>query len=159
MTLILTRGEIVTCKVLGLGSDGEGIADHLGMKIFVEGAIPGEVIKLRITQVKKNYAHGVLITVVTPSEHRTRAPCPYFDRCGGCQIQHLTHSFQLEMKRNRVVEALRRIGKIENVEVLPCVPSEKNFGYRNKIQFPVSKEKKLGLYQKGSHEIVPVDAM
>jgi len=127
------------------------------MKIFVEGALPGETVSVEVTQQKKAYAKAKLLSLLTPSHERTEPLCPLFGECGGCQVMHLQYPAQLNLKKKRVEDALQRIGGLQDVNVLPCLPSPTSLGYRNKIQLPVlwkNGQKTLGLYRKNSHEIV-----
>jgi 23S rRNA (uracil1939-C5)-methyltransferase len=147
-------------KISSLSSAGEGIGSIDGMKIFVEGALPGEEVAVTLVEQKKSYAKAELNQILSPSLERTKPPCSAFGQCGGCQVMHLHYPSQLEFKRKRVFEALERIGGMYNPEVLPCLPSPFSLGYRNKIQIPVLWEKGkkiLGLYRKNSHEIIPLD--
>lgn len=143
-------------QIHALGSSGEGVAYHEGYTLFIEGALPGEEVETEITECHKRYGRGKLLRVITPSPDRVKPVCPLFGTCGGCQVMHLSYPKQLEMKRQRVAEALKRIGKIENCEVLPCLPSPNPLGYRNKIQLPV-RGTEIGLYTHSTHDIVPVE--
>lgn len=149
----------ITLSINGLGHSGEGVGHLDGITIFVDGALPGEIIKARLFCVKKTHAFAKLISVTTPSPHRVKPPCPIFDKCGGCQIMHLSYIEQLKFKKKRVADALERIGKIDPTIVLDPIPSPLEFGYRNKIQLPVRDlgGPTLGLYAKNSHDLVPVD--
>ncbi len=139
-----------------LGSSGEGIGTlEDGLKVFVDGALPGEEVEIALVQRKKTYAKGKLLRVLTPSKMRTTPICPLFGTCGGCQIMHLNYETQLEVKRQRIIDAFERIGEISNPQVEPCTPSPKPLHYRNKIQLPVSAGK-IGLYRKNSHEVIDV---
>lgn len=148
-----------------LGTSGEGIGSVEGFKIFVEGALPLEKVRVVITAIKSNYGIGKLLEILIPSPHRIKPPCPLFDRCGGCQIMHLTYPKQLEVKRKRVMDAFERIGKSKILEMPEVEPSDPFLYYRNKIQLPVTplpdggdqEGVEIGLYQKGSHQVVPVD--
>lgn len=153
-------GTCIEIEIEDLGSSGEGIGAYQGFKFFVDGVLPGELIEIEVTVVKKNYGMGKLKKIIKPSPARVKPICPVFDRCGGCQIMHLDYSKQLEVKRKKVVEALRRIGKMELKEVPNIVASPLPLYYRNKIQLPASGAKhslKLGLYEKKSHQVVPVE--
>jgi 23S rRNA (uracil1939-C5)-methyltransferase len=146
-------------QITSLSSTGEGIGSLGGMKIFVEGALPNETVAIKITRPKKTYAQGELLSILKPSSERRDPPCPLFGECGGCQIMHLDYAAQLELKKRRVIDALQRIGKFTDLEVLPCLPSPTFLGYRNKIQLPVRWEngqQTMGLYRKNSHEIIPL---
>ncbi len=146
--------------VTSLSSTGEGIGTLDGLKVFVDGALPGEAISIEITKQKKNYAKGRMLEVLDPSPERTEPICPLFGECGGCQVMHLQYPAQLGLKRQRVVDALERIGGFEKPHVLPCHPSPTSIGYRNKIQLPIiwdGEKKTIGMYRKNSHEIVPIE--
>jgi len=152
--------ENIKLLINSVGSNGEGVGKHQGMTIFIDGALPGEEVIARLSQVKKSYAHAELIKIVTPSVHRVKPICPLFGRCGGCQIMHLEYSEQLKVKRQKVIDALTRIGKLENIHVAECIASPTDLNYRNKVQLPVaySNDKLLvGFYQKKSHTIIPVE--
>ncbi len=142
-------------EITDLGHQGEGVGRHEGKAIFVEGALPGERVRIEIVQEKERYAKGKLIEIVKRSKSRVDPPCPYFDRCGGCQIMHLDYASQLAIKHQRVQETVRRIGRLD-IAVEPCRPSPRELCYRNKILLPVRES--IGLYAKGSHEVIPIDA-
>ncbi|MBS0623984.1 MAG: 23S rRNA (uracil(1939)-C(5))-methyltransferase RlmD [Verrucomicrobia bacterium] len=144
-----------------LGALGEGIGTlEDGLKIFVEGALPGEHVEVTLTLRKQNYAKGSLVRVLEPSQARQTPPCPLFGTCGGCHLMHLEYTQQIQLKRQRVINALERIGKLKDLpEVQPCVASPLPLHYRNKIQLPVfetQKQRKIGLYRKNSHDIIDV---
>lgn len=147
-------------QITALSSTGEGIGTLNGLKVFVDGALPGEAVSIEITKKQKTYAKGKLIEILSPSPMRTTPICPLFGTCGGCQVMHLQYPAQLNLKRQRVIDALMRIGGFTSPHVLPCLPSPSSLGYRNKIQLPVVWEngsKTIGLYRKKSHDIVPID--
>ncbi|MCP5470155.1 MAG: 23S rRNA (uracil(1939)-C(5))-methyltransferase RlmD [Chlamydiales bacterium] len=141
--------------IRSLGSSGEGVGtDETGKTLFIEGALPGETVEYTLDVEKKRYAKGKLVCVVESSPHRTKPPCPLFGTCGGCHIQHLTYEQQLAVKRQRVIDALQRIGHLDH-DVEPCIPSPQPLHYRNKIQLP-HKSGEIGLFRKNSHDIVPL---
>ena len=138
----------------GLTSEGQGVGQLDGLKVFVEGGLPNEHVRIAIDDRKKNYAVGHVIEIVEPSVDRPR--CPLANRCGGCQLQHMGYEAQLRWKRRQVVDAVERIGKL-HVEVEPTIGMEDPWRYRNKMQFPVGRSKnglRLGCYEKRTHEIV-----
>lgn len=154
------QGKSVELQIERLGIYGEGVARHEGFTLFVEGALPGERVEALIYEVRKSFGRARLTKVLTPSLHRVEPPCPYFSRCGGCQIMHLRYPEQLIEKRQRVVDALERIAKIDFPEVFPCMPSPLSLGYRNKIQLPVcytDGQPQMGFYMASSHELVAID--
>ncbi len=153
-------GQLISCTIDGFGSSGEGVGHYNGYTLFIDGALPGEVVQVKLTECHKRYAKARLFRIITASDDRVDPPCPLFGKCGGCQLMHLSYPKQLEMKRKRVSDALVRIGKIQNVEVPPCLPSPETLSYRNKIQLPVRKTQTgtaLGLYAKGSHHLVELE--
>ena len=145
-------------KVLinNLGCYGEGVGKLDGFTIFIDGALPGEEVTAQLYKKEKRYGKAKLLTVDTPSLSRAIPACPLFDRCGGCQLMHIEYQEQLRIKRQKVVEALQRIGKID-VEVSPCIPSPDSLYYRNKIQTPV-KNGKIGFYARSSNDLVDVES-
>src|SRR2546425_9050282 len=88
----------------------KGLAHDGSLAIFVEGVLPGESVRIQLERVKKGYAEGRLLEVVTPSPNRTDAPCPVYGQCGGCQLQHASPTAQLELKRSILTETLVRLG-------------------------------------------------
>lgn len=149
---------VVTIR--SLGSGGEGVGTYEGMVCFVEGALPGEQVKIRVTASKNNYFKADLLEVLIPSPYRVTPICPVFGRCGGCQLMHLSYPQQLELKKNQVEDALKRIGGFQDVIVASCIASPDPLYYRNKIQLPIlygSEGWIMGLYARGSHDIIPVE--
>ncbi|MCB1118525.1 MAG: 23S rRNA (uracil(1939)-C(5))-methyltransferase RlmD [Chlamydiia bacterium] len=142
--------------ITSLGASGEGVGSLDGLKVFVDGALPGEVVKIELTTQKKTYAKAKLLEVIEPSPHRVTPPCPHYEPCGGCQLMHLSYPEQLNMKRQRVVDALQRIGHL-NVEVLRCLPSPDDFHYRNKVQCPYQQHT-LGFFSRGTHTVTPIES-
>jgi 23S rRNA (uracil1939-C5)-methyltransferase len=157
---VVKKSETVEVECRSLGCAGEGVCSADGLTLFVPGALPGERLLAEVEEVRPRFAKASLLSVIRPSPHRITPPCPIFDRCGGCQIQHLDYSGQLEAKRQRVIDALNRIGGLRDVEVLPCRPAPTPFGYRNKIQMAIRKEHgvtQVGFYSRNSHELVAVE--
>ena len=141
-------------KIHGLGSSGEGVGKIDGLAVFVEGALPNEEVLAEIDTRKKNYAVGRLVEVVKKSSERVEPFCPLYKDCGGCQLQHLSYPAQLKWKRQQVVDAIERIGKISGVEIFDTLGMGNPLRYRNKMQFPVGKILQIGCYARGSHKII-----
>lgn len=141
-----------------LGINGEGIGHLEGLTVFVDGALPGETVDVHVYEKHKRYARAKVMHTHMQSPHRKTAPCPLFGKCGGCQLMHLDDEEQLKNKRQRVLDALQRIGKLD-VEVLPCIPSPSPLHYRNKIQLPIlgGDSLRIGLYAQNSHDLVEID--
>lgn len=155
------KNEIVCGVVEAIGSNGEGIVKMDAVTFFVPACLPGEKVRFKILKIKNNIGYGKLEEVLTPAEERARAKCPVFLRCGGCALQHLAYESQLLHKNGVVKDALRKIGGLQ-VPVLPTVPSDLPFGYRNKLQMPIGVNKEgetvIGFYAERSHRIVPISA-
>lgn len=150
----------VSTIIESLGRNGEGIGYWQGYPLFVDRALPGELIEGRLAEQNHKYSRMDSFSIENPSSFRVKPICPIFNLCGGCQLMHMEYQKQLEFKRQQVIEALQKIGKMVDVEVLPCQPAPSPLAYRNKIQLPVSeKDQKMeiGLYARHSHEIVEMD--
>jgi len=150
-------GKKMELDIQRLGINGEGVGSWYGCTIFVDGALPLEKVYASLYEKKKNYGRAYLLNVIEPSPNRVDPICPLFGKCGGCQIMHMTYESQLRNKRQRVVDALERIGKFKDLYVEECIPSPMPLAYRNKIQIPVAASDegiRLGLYARNSHDLV-----
>jgi len=151
------RGEAIELEITGLAHGGDGVGRHAGFTIFVPQAVPGDTLRVRITEVKKNYARGEAAAILTPSPERAEPLCPVYAECGGCQLQHINYPAQLAYKQKQVEDALRRIGGLKEVTVRPVIGMTEPWYYRNKAQAPVGAangELIAGAYAKGTHRIV-----
>jgi len=135
---------------------GLGLAKLDGKTLLVRYAAPKETVEVELLKEKKDYAEGVVRRVLVPSPFRREPPCPYYGRCGGCQLQHLSYHAQLDVKRSILLENLERIGKLEEVPYEGELPSGEEFYYRVRVQFKV-KEGKLGFYRWESKEVVEIE--
>ena len=135
-------------------SETVGVVD--GYTVFVPQMIVGETARVKINHVKKSIAYGTVVELIAPSDKRVTPTCPHFGRCGGCTLMHMCYNEQLSFKQNKVAANLKKIGKLD-VDVLPCVPSAKTCGYRNKLSLPVSGrcgDVHIGMYERNSHRVV-----
>ena len=153
-------GRELELDVTHIAHGGEAFGRSEGKVIFVPQAIPGERVRVKIVREKKTWARARLLEVLVPSPDRVAPPCPYFgvDGCGGCQWQHIAYERQLALKREVVVDQLRRLGHIENPPVLDVLAVGEPFHYRNHMQFTVGPDGRLGLLKAESHTVVPVDS-
>ena len=126
------HGDQIELEISSMAFGGDSVGRFQDFAIFVPGGLPGERVRIKITQVKDHYATGEILTVLKRSPDRVTPVCPIFDECGGCQWQHFNYPRQLQTKRQFVVDALQRIGKLTNVAVQPCLPSPNPYAYRNK---------------------------
>ncbi|TLS36037.1 23S rRNA (uracil(1939)-C(5))-methyltransferase RlmD [Pseudalkalibacillus caeni] len=154
------KNDIVEVEFVDLSHEGAGVARVEGYTLFVPYGIPGEKAKVKVLKTKKGFGFGKLLEVLDESEHRITPPCPIYDKCGGCQLQHLTYERQLVYKRKLVQDVLERIGHLKDVTVHPTLGMDDPWRYRNKAQVPIGEREGgliAGFYQKGSHEIIDMD--
>ncbi|WP_442789518.1 23S rRNA (uracil(1939)-C(5))-methyltransferase RlmD [Paenibacillus sp. CAA11] len=112
MNAPVAKNDELELEIIGMNHDGEGVGRADGYTLFVAGALPGERTRVRVLKTKKQYGYAKLLDVLEASPDRVAAPCPIYDQCGGCQLQHLSYAGQLAWKRQHVVDALERIGKL-----------------------------------------------
>jgi 23S rRNA (uracil1939-C5)-methyltransferase len=148
---------ILSLAVEGYGSDGEGVARLPdGMTCFVKGALRGETCRVRLDKVGRSCAWGTAIEATTPSPARLAPDCPYDALCGGCALRHMTYQEELAFKKQKVQDALRRIGGVDT-PVSVIYGAENTVRYRNKVQFPAAPGPVIGFYRKGTHAVTDVD--
>ena len=152
----LKENQIYTATVEGYSSEGLGIVRINGAVVFVPRSIRGETVDVKITKVMKTAAAGEIVKIKTPSPERTKPECPYFGKCGGCDFQHMSYTEELWAKRQRVQDALQRIGGLD-IEVEEILGARDPMHYRNKSQYPVGADGAIGFYQARSHQVVPID--
>ncbi len=152
---MLKKNEIYRATVTGFTSEGLGVCRVEGCAVFVPNAAPNEEYDLRIVHIGKTAAHGRIVNIITRSPERVNRACPYAKQCGGCDFWHLTYAAETEIKRQRVLDALNRLGgqELSDLQITGAQTCE---GYRNKAQFPV-KSGEAGFFAKGTHELIPVE--
>ncbi|MGE5328249.1 MAG: 23S rRNA (uracil(1939)-C(5))-methyltransferase RlmD [Deltaproteobacteria bacterium] len=139
------------------GHEGQGVGRIEGFAVFVEGAVDGETVEVKIVKVEKNFAYGKLLKIIKEADSRINPVCPVFKRCGGCQIQHIDYEKQLSFKTKLVSETIHRIGGLENVKVYDAIGMKEPWNYRNKAQYPVGNidgKMGFGFYASRTHEII-----
>ena len=152
----LQENHIYTGTVEGYSSEGLGIVRLDGAVVFVPGAVRGETVDLKITKVMKTAAAGKIVKIHAPSPERAEPECPYYGRCGGCDFQHLTYPEELRAKRQRVQDAITRLGG-SAVEVEEILGAKDPTHYRNKSQYPVGADGAIGFFRERSHQVVAVE--
>ena len=155
----LQKNQLLTLRIERLSSDGSGVAHSAdGEAVFVPNTAPGDEARIKIVKDCGRYAFGILDQLLTPSPDRVEVDCPAAGPCGGCSLRHLSYKAELQAKHENVTDAFRRIGGLD-VPVLPTVPSPEVDRYRNKVQFPVGRDKNgqpcIGFYAGRTHRIVP----
>jgi 23S rRNA (uracil1939-C5)-methyltransferase len=139
----LKRGDEIILTVDDAAFEGRTIGRHEGFVVFVDGAVPGDSVKVRLLKVKKSYADAKVVSVEQPSPHRVAPKCRHFGPCGGCKWQHVDYRLQLTFKQQHVVDAFERIGGFPNPSVLPIIGSDDVFFYRNKMEYSFSEKEWL----------------
>ena len=151
----LEKGSVYTAVIDGYSSEGLGIARVNGAVVFVPHAVREEEIDLRITKVMKTSCTGEIVKIHNPSPERMEPECPYAGKCGGCAYRHLTYPEELWAKRQRVQDALTRIGGLD-LTVEEILGAKNPEHYRNKSQYPVGADGSIGFFQARTHKVVPI---
>ncbi|MFW6198929.1 MAG: TRAM domain-containing protein, partial [Gemmatimonadota bacterium] len=137
--LLEPRQRLGRVEIDGLSSEGAGVGRLPdGRAVFVHRTAPGEAVRIRVTEEKKRWARGRLVEVLEEAPERREAPCPRYDRCGGCTLEHLEYEAQLRWKGQIVSDALQRIGGLV-VDVPEVVPSPGRFRYRSRITLTLKR--------------------
>lgn len=152
----LQAGDIHQVELIDMTHTGEAVARVDNMIVFIEAGLPGDQVEIEVTKTKKNYAQGKLVKIIEPSPDRIEPPCEYAGTCGGCQLQAMSYEGQLRLKEKMVMDALCRIGGLEDINIKPIMGMEEPERYRNKAQYKVSP-KGTGFYAKKSHQIVYIE--
>lgn len=155
---IWKQGELIELNISDTSDTGDGVGRSHERVVFVPDTVPGDRVVVRLVHVKPTYAHAKLKQLLEPSPHRIRPSCIVADKCGGCQWQHIDYQYQLEAKRNQVIQALERIGGFVQPPVDAVLRAPSPLGYRNKATYPVGVSAtgnvQAGYYQKGSHQLI-----
>ncbi|MFF3103398.1 23S rRNA (uracil(1939)-C(5))-methyltransferase RlmD [Viridibacillus arvi] len=159
---IMEMGQKLTITIKRLGINGEGIGYYKRNVVFVKGALPGEDVIAQVTKVNRNFAEAEVVKIHKKSPIRQTPPCPVYEECGGCQLQHITYKGQLAAKRDVIVQALTKYVKSQanKIHVRPTMGMDDPWHYRNKSQFQVRKpgNKVLaGLYSANSHKLLNIE--
>ena len=159
---LVKKGQQISLKIKRLGINGEGIGYYKKLIIFVPGALPKEEVTATITNVTPKFAEGTLQSVKKAAKDRVVPPCPVYETCGGCQLQHLAYKAQLDFKKDLLKQALNKFKPVnyQNYELRKTIGMENPWNYRNKAQFQLRQidgQVEAGLYQADSHQLVPID--
>lgn len=157
---MLNKNDIVEVEIVDLTHEGAGVAKVDGFVFFVDNALPGEVIKMRVLKLKKNIGFGKVEEYVTLSPNRNQDIDATYLRSGIADFGHMTYEEQLKFKRKQVVDNLYKTASISDVEVAETLGMETPYAYRNKAQVPVRRVKgqlETGFYRKNSHDLIPIE--
>ena len=158
-----TKTQTVRIERMAYSPSAIAKADD-GKTLFIDRGAPGDVVKVSITEEKPSYALARIEEIVEPSALRTQKPPACTSFCGGCPWAHLSYEAQCASKRENVIDTLSRIGKMDKARadeiVEACVPSKKQWGYRNKLELGVKSDAQgklvLGMFAEGSHDLAPI---
>lgn len=152
----MQKNDEIEIEITDMTDDGSGIGRYGGMAVFVPCTAVGDRVRVLVLKVKKTYAFGKLLSVITPSPDRTENDCRSFNRCGGCVYRHISYEAECRIKYTRVYEAVKRIGGVD-LKPREIIKSDSPDRYRNKAQYPVAEDGSLGFYAFRSHRIAPCD--
>lgn len=157
----LSTGDIIEVSIERLAYGGDGVARYNGLALFVPFAAPGERLRVRVTEVKKNFARAAIEQVVTASDSRREAPCRYFGECGGCQLQHINYQAQLLAKEGFVRDALERVGRVDWPHEIQ-IRHAGELGYRARAQVKLERVEdsriSIGFARAGSRSVCDVES-
>ena len=154
---MLRKNEYALCDIIDVNNMGCGVARIDGMVVFVDGAVTGDRLRVKMIKIAKDYGVARIEEILEASPYRIASDCPVSGRCGGCAYRHIAYPYELELKRGYVLQAFRKAG-ISGAEVGGVLHTGEICGYRNKIQLPVSPETAdAGYYARRSHEIIACD--
>jgi len=142
------KGQKIEVRIEKLAFGGKGIGQFEGRKVFVNDAVPGDLVECSLSRIKPNYFEAKLVKIIKSSDLRIKPKCKHFDICGGCTWQYLNYDEQLKIKETQVKEALEHIGGFKNPIVKPIIGCDEPWFYRNKMEFSFYKEM-VGLHPKG----------
>ncbi|PYM14619.1 MAG: 23S rRNA (uracil(1939)-C(5))-methyltransferase RlmD [Candidatus Rokuibacteriota bacterium] len=151
------RGDTIELQIDDLAFGGDGVGRLDGYVMFVRGAVPGDLVRVRVTESRARYGRGAIVSIVHPSADRVDAPCPYFGSCGGCRLQHLAYPAQLAFKEKQVRDCLARLGGLDAPEIRPIMGAADPYAYRNKMEFTIAGSPgapTLGLHQAERYDVV-----
>lgn len=143
MSIIKKNFVLEGLEVIDTSTEGKAIAKHDNLVVFIDGAVPGDVVDVMIHRKKNSYAEGKAIKLITPSPYRIEPRCEHFGTCGGCKWQSLSYEHQLYFKQKYVSDAFNRIGKLEFDHISPILGNKAPYFYRNKLEFSFSNKKWL----------------
>lgn len=156
---MLNKNECYKAQITGYTNEGMGVARIENFVVFVKNAILGEICDIKIIKVNKNISYGIIEKVIEKSKDRVEPECMVSKACGGCSLWHMNYDSELEFKREKVENTLKRIGNV-GIGVEKITASDDVTRYRNKAQFPVCDKDGhaiFGFYRSNSHEIIECD--
>ena len=160
MSVSVEKNKEYIVDIIDNGYEGEGIAKIEDFTIFINGAIKNEKCRILIVKVNKSYAFGKLLEVINKSPNRIASDCKTYKRCGGCSLRHIKYEETLNIKKH-IVQNLVDKSLVTKIQVKDVIGMEKPIYYRNKLQYPVGRDKNglpvMGVFANRTHEIIPVE--
>lgn len=148
-------------RIDSLAYGGNGVARLDGFVLFVRRGLPGDLVRARVTKVKRNHAEATAVDVLEPGSVRVDAPCSHYPACGGCRFQDLAYEAQIAEKERQVRDALQRIGGLDPLPLEPILPADSPFHYRNKLEYSFTQAPEgpaAGLHRAGRwDEVLPIE--
>jgi 23S rRNA (uracil1939-C5)-methyltransferase len=154
MSKIKKNYTLENLEVVDISTEGKAIAKHEGLVVFIEGAVPGDIVDVLVHRKKNSFAEATVQTIKKYSEERVKPVCEHFGTCGGCKWQNLSYKTQLEFKQKYVFDAFTRIGKLDFPELMPILGNKEEYYYRNKLEFSFSNKKWLSREEMDSGELI-----
>ncbi|MCY7024078.1 23S rRNA (uracil(1939)-C(5))-methyltransferase RlmD [Streptococcus sanguinis] len=157
---MLKKNDMIEVEIVDLSHEGAGVAKAEGLVFFVENALPGELIRMRVLKVNKKIGFGKVEEFLRTSDQRNENLDMAYLRTGIADLGHLNYSAQLDFKRKQVKDSLYKIAGLSDVEVPPTLGMEQPLGYRNKAQVPVRRvngQLETGFFRKNSHDLLPIE--
>lgn len=150
----MQKGDIIKITIDNLDHQGRGIGRYQDKVVFTPNTLPGEVVKVKVDKLKKNIAEAHVESIIDVSEKRVSSCCPYFNKCGGCDLLHLTYDQQLDFKENKIKEIMHKFCHYD-FQINPIIGSKLQYNYRNKVTFQF--DNKVGFYERGTNHIIDVN--
>jgi len=159
---VLKEGMIIPINIENIAFGGDGVGRYQNQAVFVPYTAPDDEVAVKVTEVRKRHARGIIREIIRPSPQRIAPRCPHFTQCGGCDYQHLSYPDQLAIKKAQVGEIFRRIGCFPDPPVAEVIPSPRPFNYRGKADFWVRQRNEhgsgaVGFLRRKSRDVVDVD--
>lgn len=156
----VTKNETIEVEIIDLTHEGMGVAKIDGYPLFIENALPGEKMEIKVLKTGKSFGYGKVLNVLKTSEDRVPVKDPNFTKVGISPLQHLAYGAQLNFKTEQVKNQMKRVAKLPDVPVLDTIGMSNPWGYRNKAQIPVRKindQLQTGFFRKNSHDLIPLE--
>ncbi|MBQ6825960.1 MAG: 23S rRNA (uracil(1939)-C(5))-methyltransferase RlmD [Clostridia bacterium] len=150
----MQKNDEIILKITDITNEGSGVGKYEGMAVFTPQTAVGDTAKVKILKVKKTYAYGKVLELITPSPDRTTPDCEVSGKCGGCVFRHIDYKAEAKLKEDKVYQAIKRIGGVD-LKPSPIIIPDNTCRYRNKAEYPLNSDGKVGFYAFHSHRVIP----